>query len=157
MNYSMSGWRHLREAVYLSPFRRRDSTLLWCTSGTLLIPYCVHWHLVSPLLFMWNLTSCQLTKVCSQQSIQTEQWQECIIRKKPLFTVTGRSNAASRVNAFIWNHYPKNTTQLNKCFLISKCMKLWNIYTMSAEYLKQKGKMVLLHRFRGNCCIPELQ
>jgi hypothetical protein len=52
-NYSMSGWRHLCEEVSLSWWRH--GTLIWCTSGTLLIPYCAQWHLVSPLLFMWNL------------------------------------------------------------------------------------------------------
>jgi hypothetical protein len=59
---------------------------------------------------------------------------------EPLFTVIGRSTAASEVNAFIWYHYPMNTIKLNKNFLDKKSMKLWNIYTASAECLKRKGK-----------------
>jgi len=53
------------EGIYVKkyrPFCCRQSTLLWCTSGTLLIPYCVQWHLVSPLLFMWNLNWLSVTK-----------------------------------------------------------------------------------------------
>jgi hypothetical protein len=52
----------------------------------------------------------------------------------------GRSTAASKVNAFIWNHYSTNTIKRNKIVLANKCMKLYNIYTASAEYLKRRGK-----------------
>jgi len=59
---------------------------------------------------------------------------------KPLFNVMGRSTAASKVNAFMWNHYPINTIKVNKNGLANKCMKQWNIHTASAECLKRRGK-----------------
>lgn len=64
---------------------------------------------------------------------------------KPLFMVTGRSTAASKVNAFIWNHYPMNTMKLNNYFLANKCMKLWNICTRYSECRMFKKKREKLY------------
>lgn len=135
----MSGWRHLCEEV--SPFllQTKYLTLMhkWHSPDTLLCTVASSFptpiHVESELA-----VSYQKSAVNSQQRQNSDRnvLAECSLCVR----WRGRSTAASKVNAFVWYHYPIHTIKLNKNFLANKCLKLWNIYTASAECLKRRGE-----------------